>query len=405
MWQLLPDDCKAMDVWQAFAEDADTKYFFLEGAVRSSKTFGSIIAWADYVANLAPPGPIIMMGNTYTTLKQNVLYPLIELVGPRNAKLKSASTELELFGRTIYLFGAPNIQAMFKLQGKGAVAAYCDEANTYPFDVWQMLGTRTAAEGIKIIGTFNPGSPRSWMKVEYLDRLEAVNGRSWHFVLDDNPFLSEKVKNELKSQYTGLWRKRYIEGLWVAAEGAIYDLAEDNICIDDAPAVCDKYHVAIDYGITNPTHFLLFGRANNIWYILKEWRWDSAVKQRQKTDLELSHDLGKFLEWRGQKIIPETVDIDPSATSFIVQTRQDYPELDIRYAINPVLEGIRTTSSALAKGDLKINRDECPLLLEEMAGYVWDPKQQEKGEDVPLKLNDHAMDPMRYGAMRIFRYS
>jgi PBSX family phage terminase large subunit len=403
-WQPLPETCKAAEVWLDFVDDPNTKYFLLEGAVRSSKTFGSILAWCDWVENFAPPGPLIMIGNTRETLIQNVIDPLIDLVGPKRAILNRGIGTLTLFGRPIYLFGAPNIAAMRKLQGKGAVGAYCDEAPTYPKDVWQMLGTRSAADGIKIIATMNPDSPMHWMKKEYLDRLKAVNGQSWHFTLDDNPFLSEKVKAELKSQYTGLWKKRYIDGLWVMAEGGVYDLPEEAICTDDLPD-CDKFHVAIDYGITNPTHFLLFGRSGQTWYILKEWRWDSTASMKQKTDKELSSDLGKFLEWKGNKVIPETIDIDPSATSFIVQTRQDYPLLDIVHAINPVLEGIRTVSTALASGALKVCRPFCPILLNEYGGYVWDSKAQLLGEDAPLKVNDHAMDPLRYGCMRIFRYS
>jgi PBSX family phage terminase large subunit len=398
VWQPLPANCKAAEVWLEFVDDQDTKYFFLEGAVRSSKTFGSIIAWADYVQNFAPPGPIIMMGNTYTTLKQNVIYPLIELVGPKDAKLKSAATELELFGRTIYLFGAPNIQAMFKLQGKGAVAAYCDEANTYPYDVWQMLGTRTAAEGIKILATFNPGSPRSWMKVEYLDRLKEVNGRAWHFSLDDNPFLSEKVKNELKSQYTGLWRKRYIDGLWVVAEGSIYPDYEDAK-VSQIPKEFDKYLVTCDYGTTNPFVYLMLGRSNGIWYVIKEFYHDSNVSGR-RVNKQQSEELKKFLGG----IIPHNVEVDPSAAAFIEQLRQDYPELADRGiiipAINTVLTGIQHTAQMMYQGKLKIY-DKCVKTLDEMAGYTWDSKSTEKGEDVPIKVNDHAMDCLRYAVNRI----
>lgn len=398
VWQPLPANCKAAEVWLEFVDDQETKYFFLEGAVRSSKTFGSIIAWADYVQNFAPKGPIIMMGNTYTTLKQNVLYPLIELVGAKNAQLKAASTELELFGRTIYLFGAPNIQAMFKLQGKGAVAAYCDEANTYPYDVWQMLGTRTAAEGIKIIATFNPGPPRSWMKVEYLDRLKEVNGRAWHFTLDDNPFLSEKVKNELKSQYTGLWKKRYIEGLWVAAEGAIYPDYE-AAKVSQIPKQFDKYLVTCDYGTTNPFVYLMLGRADNVWYVIKEFYYDSKISG-VRVNKQQSDELKKFLD----NLLPHSVEVDPSAAAFIAQLRQDYPELSDRGliipAINTVLTGIQNTAQMMYQGRLKIY-DKCSKTLDEMSGYVWDSKAAEQGEDSPVKVNDHAMDCLRYAVNRI----
>jgi len=32
----------------------------------------------------------------------------------------------------------------------------------------------------------------------------------------------------------------------------------------------------------------------------------------------------------------------------------------------------------------------------EFGSYVWDPKAQERGEDKPLKQQDHAMDRNRY---------
>ena len=40
--------------------------------------------------------------------------------------------------------------------------------------------------------------------------------------------------------------------------------------------------------------------------------------------------------------------------------------------------------------------EDCPNLIREIEGYVWHPKCKEKGEDEPLKLNDHAIDAMRY---------
>ncbi len=405
-WKPFPPTSKGFDVWNEFVEDADTTYFLLHGAVRSSKSFSSMLAWVDCVENVFRPGPLVMMGKTERTLRQNILDPMRELINDDKLfHLNQGQGELTLFGRKIYLIGAPNISAVSKLQGKGFVGAYCDEAETYPPEVWDMLGTRTDAEGVKILATMNPGGPRAHMKINYIDRLDEIDGRAWHFTLDDNPFLSDKVKNRLKTQYTGLWYKRLILGLWVSADGVIYDIPEDKICVDEAPKTCDKYHVAVDYGITNPTHFLLFGRSQHTWYILKEWRWDSSKQMRQKTDVELSADLGKFLEWQGEKIVPNTIDVDPSATSFIVQARRDHPSLSIVYAMNPVVDGIRTTTTALATGKLKINRPECPILLQEYAGYAWDRAQQERGEDVPVKLDDHAMDAMRYGAMRIFRYS
>jgi phage terminase large subunit len=46
----------------------------------------------------------------------------------------------------------------------------------------------------------------------------------------------------------------------------------------------------------------------------------------------------------------------------------------------------------MRKGLIKISK-KCRAAKKEMQGYAWDEKAQ---EDKPLKINDHAMDAMRY---------
>jgi len=40
--------------------------------------------------------------------------------------------------------------------------------------------------------------------------------------------------------------------------------------------------------------------------------------------------------------------------------------------------------------------ERCKRLRDEIAGYAWDTKAAERGEDVPIKRDDHAVDPLRY---------
>jgi PBSX family phage terminase large subunit len=395
-WKPLPKTCKAAEAWDEFIYDRDSTYFLLEGAVRSSKTFGSILAWADWVENVAPPGPIAMLGKTRETLIQNVLYPLTDLVGPQMARLNRGTSTLMLFGRPIYLFGADNIRAATKLQGKGFVGAYCDEAETYPYEVWQMLGTRTDAESFKVLATFNPGPPNHYLKKDYMDRLDKVDGRHWHFVLDDNPFLSEKVKDRLKRQYTGLFYKRYILGLWVAAEGAIYDMFDEGAhIVHDLPQFASVV-VGVDYGTVNPTSFIALGYdlKTRKWIAFKEYYYDSITHGRQKTDAEYAKDMQNFLKG----IHPSSVLIDPSAASFRATLRQNGTH-GLTDANNSVLDGIRSVATGLTTGKLMIH-ESCTHLIEEFPGYVWDTKAQENGEDKPIKQADHALDALRYGYMR-----
>ena len=40
--------------------------------------------------------------------------------------------------------------------------------------------------------------------------------------------------------------------------------------------------------------------------------------------------------------------------------------------------------------------DKCKNLIREIEGYSWDPKAAEKGEDKPIKKDDHLIDALRY---------
>ena len=72
MWHLPPEDSKAADVWISSLEDDDTKLNLLSGAVRSTKTVGSLIAWADRVSSGPRNAPRMMVGNTERTLAKKL---------------------------------------------------------------------------------------------------------------------------------------------------------------------------------------------------------------------------------------------------------------------------------------------------------------------------------------------
>lgn len=416
-WSAPPPDSKTTDVWLSFLDDDDTKYFLLDGAVRSSKTFGSILAWCDWVENCAPKGPLIMMGHTRETLIQNVIDPmklLLNTDGREICHLNRGTSTLTLFGRQVYLFGGSNITAVSRIQGKGAVGAYCDEAPTYPREVWDMLGTRTAAEGIKIIATMNPESPYHWMKKEYLDRLDEINGRRWHYSLDDNSFLSEKVKAELKRQYTGVFKRRFVDGEWAIADGLIYNSftedPNDGFVTDTLPSDLQSWVVGCDYGTENPSAWIMagFSPSKRKWFAVKEYFYSGRDTKRAKTDDDYTNDMVKFLNWNNKPTFVRGIMVDPAEAHWIKHLRKAHrkaakyaPIINVRGANNSVIDGISNVMSLLNTHRMVIYRPGCPILIQALLNYLWDPKKQEKGIDAPLKeggkdYNDHSCDGFRY---------
>ena len=74
----------------------------------------------------------------------------------------------------------------------------------------------------------------------------------------------------------------------------------------------------------------------------------------------------------------------------------------LKKADNAVLPGVQLVASALDSGVLKIH-PRCANLIEEMENYAWDARSQERGEDRPLKKDDHAADALRYAMMHYRR--
>jgi hypothetical protein len=147
--------------------------------------------------------------------------------------------------------------------------------------------------------------------------------------------------------------------------------------------------VSIDYGTMNAFAALLWANYNGIWYGVREYYYSGRTENRQKTDEEYAKDLDV---WLSDVPLDRLLTIvDPSAASFIAVLRK-HPRYKVMKAINDVENGIRETGHALKYGFIKVS-PKCVCWKEEISGYSWD---KDSVEDMPVKLNDHLMDSMRY---------
>jgi len=373
-------------------QKSDARLNIFEGPVRAGKSFISLLRWLEFCRN-GPKGPLLICGRTDKTIKRNIILPLQELVG--NALNYSIGKgEVTLYNRLMYVVGANDERAEGKIRGSEFAGALIDEATLIPESFFKMLLSRLSVEGAQLFASTNPDSPYHWLKKDYIDREEELNLKVFSFNIRDNPSLSENYINELSKEYQGLWHKRYIMGDWVLADGAVYDFFEEDIHVIPMPRnVADYYIVGVDYGTTNPCVFTLIGYCPggypNIW-LEKEYYFDSKKELRQKSDYEYTKDLQEFVAGYNVKKIY----IDPSAASFRQELRRNGVN-NVADAINDVIPGIRFVGQLLTNGTYKIC-SACTNTLKEFSNYLWDSKASERGEDKPIKLNDHAMDAQRY---------
>ncbi|MEV4335753.1 PBSX family phage terminase large subunit [Streptomyces sp. NPDC049590] len=378
-----------------------------EGSVRSGKTIASLICWLAFVADAPAGGELVMVGRTRDSLYRNVIQPLTnpEIFGSlaKQVKYNPGAPIAHIMGRIVHVLGANDAKAEPKVRGMTCSGAYVDEATTLPKTFFDQLLARCSVRGARLYTTTNPDNPAHWFRKDYLKRPAETGLRSWHFTLDDNPYLDPQYVAFLKTTYTGLFYRRNILGHWVQAEGAIYEAFDPERHVTaDLPRIDRWLCDAIDYGTTNPYADLLLGLGSDQrLYVVSEYRWDSRAERRKMTDAEYSLARRRWLAAVPQPttnvagVQPEWTIVDPSAASYIEQLHRDGVS-GVTAADNSVVDGIRTVSSLFAGDRLRIHPSAVGL-IEEIPGYSWDDDAAAKGEDKPIKQDDHSCDALRYG--------
>ncbi len=374
-----------------------------DGAIRSGKTLCmalSFILWSMETFNGQNFG---LCGKTVGSFRRNVLSVLKLVLPGRGFRYQDRRADNLLVvtkgGVTnhYYLFGGKDESSQDLIQGITLAGVLLDEVALMPESFVNQATSRCSVPGSKLWFNCNPEGSAHWFKTGWIDKASKRHLLHLHFTMADNLSLTPEVRSRYERMYAGVFYDRFIRGLWVAAAGVIYDMFREAVNAPvQLPPTAGDYYVSCDYGTQNPTCFLLWQKekGGTRWCCLREYYFSGREAQKsgkggQKTDGELADDLQR---WLGG-ISPRSVVVDPSAASFIAELRRR--ALSVQKADNAVLDGIRNAGTLLREGKLLFSRS-CERTLTEFSQYVWDSKAADRGEDKPVKENDHAMDAVRY---------
>lgn len=389
---------QSLSAKQEFAYlNSNARQNIFHGSVRSGKTFSSMLRFITEIRK-GPPGDFLISGLTRETIQRNLSSDFERISGIEFPS--KHSNYFKIWNRPVHILGASDLQAERKIQGSTLAGAYVDEATLLPHSFYKMLLSRLSVDDAKLFATMNPQGPYHWMKTDYIDKEPTLDLKSFHFVLDDNPSLGDKYKENLANEYSGLWHKRYIQGLWVLAEGVIYDCFNDETSVITHPPRPAQFHViGVDVGTTNPTAFTCIGyhpEGSPPLWCEKEFYYNSKKEGKTKSYSELAEDFVDFT----QGLNVRGIYIDPSAAAFIAELRKLGVQ-NIYPADNDVLNGIQTQYTFLRDGTYKICGN-CIETRREYAAYIWDEKASDRGEDKPVKEHDHTKDAERYPLYTFF---
>ena len=385
---------KQAEIFKFIAEPYDA--LICDGAVRSGKTVMMTIAFIEWAMALFDGMGFGICGKTVRSAERNIVAPVTGIPSIRKKYAISYSRATSLLtvqrGKRVnyfYVFGGKDESSYMLIQGITLAGVLFDEVALMPQSFVDQAVARTLSiDNAKLWFNCNPDNPNHWFYKEWVLKAAGHNAKHLHFLMEDNPALTEKALEKAKASFTGVFYDRYVRGMWVAAEGLIYpDIANGMGVVEPEDRQYVRFCISIDYGTLNPFSAGLYGLSKGVWYRFDEYYYSGRDKGLQLTDSDYYAELEKLA---GKRHISSVI-IDPSAASMIAEIRK-HSKFRVLKADNDVLDGIRETAKAFKLGRIKVTND-CSGALSEFALYRWDDKKQ---EDKPVKENDHAMDEIRY---------
>jgi PBSX family phage terminase large subunit len=390
----------------SFIADSDAFINIAHGSVRSGKTIAATLRFLEFMLT-SPHTEFMISGKTRDTIERNVIRDLIKMIdGNGYYKYRKFDNYIEIANNKVWLIGFSDEGATEKVRGMTIGGWYADELTSAAKSTVDMAITRCSLDGAKMFWTMNPESPYHFIYTDYINNKELTKEgtvKVWHFTLDDNPHLSEKYKDELKrvNRKSKVSYKRNILGEWVIAEGAIYDSFDEDIHVKEVDhKTLDEINMCCDYGVSTVTTFGVMGikksKNGNTYYLLDETYYDAEEKGVTQSDTDRINDILR-LQKKYDLDRKSTLFLPHDAASLKAQCKKDKRiKMKVRTYAPNTYRDINTIQDLFNSHKFFIN-PRCKNSIKQAQTYSWDIKAQQKGEDKPLKINDHCPDAWRGG--------
>ena len=163
------------------------------------------------------------------TLGQTTLKTFFDRVCPREliADYNKSEGLVTLTNGSQILFGG--LDDPLKLGSLELGWAGIDEAIETVEDDWRMVEGRLRLPGVphQIFAATNPGPPSHYL---YRMFFQENRGDVYQASSYDNPELPEDYKQRL-AEFEGIYKDRYVLGLWKGLEGLVYSAFDDRVCL------------------------------------------------------------------------------------------------------------------------------------------------------------------------------
>ncbi len=362
-----------------------------------------------------PGATALMMRKTRKSMTNSTVLFMERVViglGAPNVRHVSSNSRFEYSNGSLLVYGGMADEDQREqirsigIQG-GLDIVWMEEATHFLEKDFQEIAPRMrgrAGGWAQIILSTNPDGPKHWINQQMI---VGKKGSVYYSGALDNPHNPPEYIEWL-NMLTGVQRLRLVEGKWVQAEGAVYpdfdplyNVTEDAEYNPDVGPVFWGVDDGYAYGSgpgTSGYHprVILFGQmtAQGGLNVFNEY-YRCGVADYYQT-IDDAFDMGYPP--------PELSFVDSSAAMLrgALSQRNVYNA----GATHKVTEGIRNLRRMILDGQgvrlLKIH-PRCVQLIGELQSYLYNERSTaaQSGEPVPLKLDDHGPDALRYMAWHL----
>lgn len=389
-----------------------------DGAVRSGKTscmITSFILWAMDTFHNSLFG---ICGKTVRSAERNIIIPLQSIVDITHyfkvTYIRSSSLlVVEGNGKknSFYVFGGKDESSYMLIQGITLSGVFFDEVVLMPQSFVEQARTRTlSVENAKLWFNCNPANEFHWFYKEWILEADKRNALHLHFLMSDNPILTQKQLETAEKQFTGVFYDRYIKGLWVSAEGIIYKQFAENA----TEYIIDKIdkneeiiycNIGFDFGGNQSAHAGIctgFTRGLKEVIILEEYYRKEII-----TPTELEKDVIKFIRKCQSKYKCYNIYFDSAEQVLIkgIKTAVVKERLAIEVhnaRKDEIIERIRFTNQIMSQKRFKV-LSHCEHVIRAFKSAVW---VENIGQDKRLddgKYNIDSLDAFEYSTERLMK--
>lgn len=378
------------------------------GAIRSSKTITTIIRFLSFIGH-SPHTVFAVAGVTMGALKRNVVTPLLQILDLLHVDYEYHKFDGEIIlqnpHKVLTLFGLDKLGSDEKIKGFTCAGSLLDEVTIMNQEAVYMLISRNSLSGAKIFMTCNPGNPNNFINEDYVSNKELHDNGTVlveNFTLEDNPSLDPEYIQYLKNLYPpdSVFYKRNILGEWVSGRGIIFDsFTDDNIFTGEVDLEgYDYLEISSDYGTSTTTCYTLVGvkchSDYNQFDVISEMGYDATKEVGSQTDVERVDDIVQLQDKYNLGEDNVFYCSHDAGSLMAALLKDDRVRMSVESFMPDTLECINVMSSLFFKNHLRVH-ESCVETIKQIKGYEWDSKASLRGEDKPVKRDDHYVDSMR----------